>query len=187
MFDLSMRLRDTPTGYGWISIVLHWLTAIVIIAMLFIGSSIASTDPGERLAALNFHTSLGITSYIILWARIVWRFWVGHPGPNERQRGLFFELGKWTHYILMIALGGMLLSGPVMAWASGTDISVFGWFEIPAAAEPSYELRDTLHAVHRSCAIVIFIGVILHIGGVYKHTAFNHDGTFVKMILPGRD
>ena len=182
-----MRLRDTPTGYGWISIVLHWLTAVVIIAMLFAGSSIASSDAGQRLAALNFHTSVGITFYLILWARIVWRFWVGHPGPNARQQGFFFELGKWTHYVLMVALGGMLLSGPLMAWASGTDIAVFGWFEIAAASEPSFALRDTLHIVHRSCAIVIFIGVVLHIGGVYKHTAFNHDGTFVKIILPSRE
>ena len=120
-------------------------------------------------------------------ARIVWRVVVGHPGPNERQRGLFFELGKWTHYILMVALGGMLLSGPAMAWASGTDIVVFDWFEIAAASEPLFALRDTLHIVHRSCAIVIFVGVILHIGGVYKHTAFNHDGTFIRIILPSKE
>ena len=53
-----MQLTDTPAGYGWISILLHWVTAVVIIVMLFAGSSIASTDPQERSAALNFHTSL---------------------------------------------------------------------------------------------------------------------------------
>jgi cytochrome b561 len=182
-----MRLGDTPAGYGWISILLHWLTAIAIIVLLFAGSSIASEDPLERAAALNFHTSVGVSCYVLLWARIVWRILVGHPGPNPKQQGLFFEMGKWTHYILLIALAGMLVSGPMMAWASGTDIVVFDWFEIPAASEPAFAMRDTLHIVHRSCAIVIFIGIVLHLGGVYKHTAFNHDGTFVRIILPGRD
>ena len=182
-----MRLHDTPSGYGWISILLHWLTAIAIIVLLFAGSSIASPDALARAAALDFHTSVGVTCYAVLWARIIWRLWAGHPGPNERQRGLFYDIGRWTHYILLIALGVMLISGPAMAWASGTDIAVFGWFEIPAAVEPRFELRDTLHLAHRSSAIVIFIGIILHLGGVYKHTAFNHDGTFVKIILPAKD
>jgi cytochrome b561 len=187
MISLSMRLSDTPSGYGWISILLHWLTAVAIIVLLFAGSSIASTEPEERIAALNFHTSVGVSCYVLLWARIVWRFWVGHPGPNERQRGFFYDLGKWTHYALIIALGAMLLTGPGMAWASGTDIAVFDWFTIPAASEPDFALRDSLHVVHRSCAIIIFIGIVMHLGGVYKHTAFNHDGTFVKMILPGKE
>lgn len=182
-----MRLSDTPTGYGWISILLHWITAIAIIVLLFAGSSIASSDPQRRIAALNFHTSVGVTCYLILWARIIWRVWVGHPGPNEKQRGFFYDLGKWTHYLLLVALAVMLISGPGMAWASGTDIQVFDWFAISAAEEPDLSLRDNLHLVHRSSAIVIFIGIVMHLGGVYKHTAFNHDGTFVKIIWPARD
>lgn len=182
-----MQLSDTKAGYGWISIILHWLTAIAIILLLFAGSSISVDDPVERAAALNFHTSIGISCYILLWARIVWRGIVGHPGPNDKQSGAFFRLGKWTHYILLAALGIMLISGPVMAWASGTDIVVFDWFEIPAAAQPQFALRDTLHVMHRSCAIVIFAGIILHLGGVYKHTAFNHDGTLMRIILPTKN
>jgi cytochrome b561 len=33
-----MRTRDTRTGYGWISIALHWATAILILTIWFIGS-----------------------------------------------------------------------------------------------------------------------------------------------------
>lgn len=182
-----MQLSDTPSGYGWVSISLHWLTAAAIILLLFAGSSIASEDPIERAAALDFHTSVGISCYVLLWGRIVWRLAVGHPGPNERQKGLFFEMGKWTHYILLIALAGMLVSGPAMAWSSGTDIAVFDWFAIPASSSPMFAVRDTLHVIHRSCAIAIFIGIVLHLAGVYKHTAFNHDGTFVRIVVPGKN
>jgi cytochrome b561 len=37
------------------------------------------------------------------------------------------------------------------------------------------------------CSRVIIIGTILHIGGVYKHAAFNQDGTFSKMLIATRD
>lgn len=182
-----MQWNDTPAGYGWISIILHWLTAVIIIVLLFSGSSIDVEDPAARTDARNFHTSIGISWYVLLLGRIIWRAFVGHPGPNQRQQGVFFVIGKWVHYVLLVALLGMLLSGPAMAWASGTDIVVFDWFQIPAAANPSSALRDALHVVHGSCAIIILVGVVLHIGGVYKHTAFNHDGTLVRIIVPTRE
>lgn len=181
-----MQFGDTSAGYGWISIVLHWLTAAAIIVLLFAGNSIAVDDPEQRAAALNFHTSVGVSCYLILWARIAWRAYARHPGPGERQGGIFFSIGKWTHYLMLIALGLMLLSGPAMAWAGGSGIVVFDWFEIPALIDVRPGLRAALHAVHRSCAMVIFAGIVLHLGGVYKHTAFNRDGTFMRMIVPSR-
>jgi hypothetical protein len=33
----------------------------------------------------------------------------------------------------------------------------------------------------------VIIGTMLHIGGVYKHAAFNQDGTFSKMLVASRD
>jgi cytochrome b561 len=179
-----MRLTDTPTGYGWISILLHWVTAVVIVVMLFVGNSIEALLGAARLEAIDFHTSIGISSYLLLVARIAWRAVYKHPGPQSGQEGVMYVIGKWVHYLMLIALALMLVTGPVMAWASGIDIAVFDWFSIPAASLPNYPLRDALHVVHRFCAIVIFVGIVLHLGGVYKHTAFNRDGTFIKMIIP---
>lgn len=181
-----MRLKDTPTGYGWVSILLHWITAVAIVMMLFLGSSIEALVGETRIEAINLHTSIGISSYLLLAARIVWRVVCRHPGPQPGQEGAFYTIGKGVHYLMLIALAAMLVTGPAMAWASGLDIAVFDWLAIPAAAEPHYTLRDALHAVHQFCAIVLFFTVLLHIGGVYKHTAFNRDGTFVKMIIPDR-
>jgi cytochrome b561 len=181
-----MRLKDTPTGYGWVSVLLHWVTAVVIVIMLFVGNSIETLLGQDRIEAINLHTSIGISSYLFLVARIAWRFVYGHPGPQTGQEGAFYTIGKWVHYLILAALAAMLLTGPIMAWSSGIPIAVFDWFTIPAAAAPNFPLRDALHLVHRFCAFVIFMGIVLHLGGVYKHTAFNRDGTFMKMIIPDR-
>ena len=179
-----MSLKDTATGYGWISIALHWITAIVIIYLLYAGNSIGSLAGEARAATLLRHTSVGITFYVLLVARIVWRFYYGHPGPNDRQRGWAFTLGKWTHMIIIVALSFMLVSGPVMHWSYGNEIAVFDWFTIAGPREPSLALASAMHRVHTLSAIVIFIGVLLHVGGVYKHTAFNQDGTLTRILIP---
>ena len=40
------RFADTSISYGWVSIVLHWLTATVVIALWFLGQSIDSAEAG---------------------------------------------------------------------------------------------------------------------------------------------
>jgi cytochrome b561 len=181
-----MPLRDTTTGYGWLSIALHWLTAIVVLVLLFVGDTISTLEGQEREDALLLHTSIGMTSYILLWARIVLRFVYGHPGPLPKQQGLFFYLGKYAHYALLIAIAVMLVTGPLMAWFGGAGIGVWDWFVIPSPFEQNFALRDIFHGLHAGAAVVILLLTILHIAGVYKHAAFNQDGTFGKMLIPAK-
>jgi cytochrome b561 len=73
-----------------------------------------------------------------------------------------------------------------MQFSYGRDIVVFDWFAIPSPFEANFPRAAWLHKLHTTSALVIFIGLLLHIGGVYKHTAFNQDGTLAKIIIPGR-
>jgi cytochrome b561 len=182
-----VAVRDTTTGYGWGSILLHWVTAVIIVVMLYVGSSIDSFVGAERQSTLVLHTSIAIAAYALLWLRIIWRFAYGHPGPLAKQGRLFFLVGKWVHILMLVALAVMLISGPFLVWTMGEPIRVFDWFVIPSPLEASVELNIAVHAVHSWTAILIFVAILLHIGGVYKHTAFNQDGTLTKMIIPARD
>jgi cytochrome b561 len=180
-----MRNSDTRTGYGWISIALHWTTAIIVLTIWFIGSSIHS-DPATVQSTLRLHTSIALSAYVLLWVRIVWRFVVGHPGPLPGQTGVFHTIGKYCHYAMLAAIGAMLLSGPMMAWARGDAIAMWNWFSIPPPFGKSIGLFDAMHSVHVWCSRVIIVGTVLHLGGVYKHAAFNQDGTFGKMLVAAR-
>jgi cytochrome b561 len=182
-----MRTSDTRTGYGWISIALHWLTAIVILTIWFIGSSIQTDVAAGSTSTLRLHTSIAITAYLLLWGRILWRFWQGHPAPLPEQAGVFYQLGKYTHYVMLIAIAAMLVSGPLMVWSRGEAIYVFDWFAIPGPYGAHMWLFTLTHTVHVWCGRVIIVGTLLHLGGVYKHAAFNQDGTFGKMLVAARD
>lgn len=183
-----MRASDTKNGYGWVSIALHWVTAALILTIWFIGSSVtAQEDALERQRTLELHTSIAISAYVLLWARVVWRFVKGHPGPLPGQGGLFYLIGKYTHFAMLAAIAVMLVSGPLMVWARGDAIHVFDWFTIPGPYGASTALADLLHGAHVWCSRIIIVGTLLHIGGVYKHAAFNQDGTFSKMLVAARD
>ena len=182
-----MRTRDTRTGYGWISIALHWLTAIVILTLWFIGSSIQSDLATGSTSTLRLHTSIAITAYVLLWARVIWRFKFGHPDATPEQKGLFYQLGKYTHLLILAAVAGMLCSGPLMVWSRGEPIYVFNWFTIPGPYGMNMDLFTVLHGIHVWCSRIIIIGTALHLGGVYKHAAFNQDGTFGKMLVAARE
>jgi cytochrome b561 len=182
-----MRILDTRTGYGWISIALHWLTAIVILTIWFIGSSIQSDLAAGSSATLQLHTSIAMTAYVLLWARVIWRFKQRHPDATPEQRGVFYQIGKYTHYVILAAVAAMLLSGPLMVWSRGEPIYVFDWFTIPGPYGANMDLYMLLHSIHIWGSRIIIIGTVLHLGGVYKHAAFNQDGTFGKMLVAARE
>ncbi|HJR68751.1 MAG TPA: cytochrome b/b6 domain-containing protein [Gammaproteobacteria bacterium] len=176
-------MRDTRTGYGWISIALHWVTAILILAIWFIGSSIQTDIAAGSDASLRLHTSLALSAYVLLWIRIWWRFRQGHPAAMPAQVGVFYQIGKYTHYAILVAIAVMLISGPLMVWSRGTVIYVWDWFTIPGPFGENMEVYTFLHSLHVWGSRVIIVGTLLHLGGVYKHAAFNQDGTFGKMLV----
>ena len=178
-----MQVEDSSQGYGWLSIALHWITACIVVIMLFIGSSISSFLGDERAAMVRLHTSIAISSYALLWFRIWWRFDRGHPDPLPKQRGAFFELGKYVHFALLIGTGVMLVSGPLMVWFGGDAIEVFDWFSIPSPVGSHMAWHGFFFNIHRAAAMLIATGVLMHLAGVYKHAAFNRDGTFTKMMV----
>ncbi len=177
-----MRWRDTRSGYGWLSIALHWLTAILVLTMWTIGT-MSQTDVQEDSAwYAHLHMSIGVSAYLLLWGRILWRFAVGHPAPHPGQSALLFPVAKALHYLFLIAIGVMLLSGPLMVWSGGDAVEVFA-FAIPSPFAPWSGLHDLLRRVHGVTASMIILGAMLHILAALKHIVINRDGTFDKIMI----
>jgi cytochrome b561 len=179
---VGMRVNDTSNGYGWISIALHWLTAVVVLTMFVIGTMSQGAAQEDHLGLVHLHTTIGMTAYVLLWGRIVWRFAVGHPGPLPKQGIAFFTIGKYFHFVLLTAIAVMLLSGPLMVWSGGEAIHVFA-VTIPSPVEKLARVQHALRVVHGYTASFILAAMILHVLAVFKHTVLNRDGTFDKIMI----
>lgn len=180
-----MSARDTQTGYGWISIALHWLTALTVVAMLTIGTMSQGAPRDSYIRLVDLHTSIGVAMYALLWGRIVWRLKVGHPGPLPRQGHFFFTIGKYLHFLMLVAIAVMLISGPLMAWSAGDAIDVFG-LAVPSPVRNLPDLHNVLRRVHGLTASFIIAGIGLHLLAVFKHTVIDRDGTFDKIMVAAR-
>ena len=150
-----MRTADTSNGYGWISIALHWLTAVIVLTMFVIGTPSQSADDADYLRLVHLHTTIGIAAYPLLWGRIIWRFAVGHPGRLPKQRAFFLAIGKYFHFVMLIAIAVMLVSGPLMVWTAGERIHVFG----PVLGKDEH--TSPLAKVTAGTSLAIWLGVTL--------------------------
>src|SRR5262249_4763155 len=102
--------------------------------------------------------------------------------PHPGQSAVLFPIAKAFHYLFLVAIGVMLISGPLMVWSGGDAIEVFAW-AIPSPFAPSSGLHDLLRRVHGVTASIIILGVLLHILAALKHIVFNRDGTFDKIMI----
>ena len=179
------RNADTRNGYGWISIALHWTTVAIVLPLWTIGRLAKGVGGANDPALLHLHTTIGMSAYALLWARIVWRFSVGHPGPLPRQGAFLFSVAKYFHFCLLIAIGVMLLTGPLAVWSGGEAIEVFS-LTIPSPIPMSDALHDFFRGIHRLTSSFILLGIGLHVLAVFKHLILNRDGTFDKIMIAVR-
>lgn len=177
--------HDSKSAYGWISIILHWSTAILIIALWFIGKNIMSSGGEFADQRRGLHISLAATAWLLILLRIAWRIREGHPHVRGQTVRIHL-IAKYTHYASLAAVAVMLLSGPMIVWARGYPINVFDLFAIPSPVEPSRSFADAVFGIHATAATVLMVLIVVHIGGALKHLMFHNDDTIVRMIWPGR-
>ncbi|MDH4072206.1 MAG: cytochrome b/b6 domain-containing protein [Gammaproteobacteria bacterium] len=174
---------DSDTSYGWISIALHWLTATLIIALWIIGKSISSAEPDSIDARRSLHVSIAATAWLVIFLRVLWRLRSGHPHVRG-QSDVIHRVAKIAHYASLIAVLAMLVSGPVMVWARGFPVGIFGALSIPGPVGKDPGLAALALGVHSGAAALLLAIVLLHIGGALKHLMFHTDDTIVRMLWP---
>ena len=80
-----MQWINSKSGYGWLSIALHWLAAIAVIVMLVTGFQAAfAGDAGDRAtrsALMGLHISFGASVALILLARVISSYAQPRPAP----------------------------------------------------------------------------------------------------------
>src|ERR1700721_369713 len=123
--------------------VLHWLMAICILAMLFIGVGMVSTVMPKYLALVSIHKPLGIAILVLALIRLVVRLSYGAPplpADLPEPMKLAAHLSHYAFYVLMI---GMPLLGWGMLSAAAYPVVLFGGVHLPAILPQ----RDSLPAL----------------------------------------
>ena len=168
-----MSAENTASGYGWLSIGLHWLTAAGVLLMFSIGlRADALGEAGDRAGraeAMGWHIGVGSVLVLFLAWRIVSHYTQRQPDPLP-QPALLNLVAALTHHGLLLALLILIVSGPLAVWSGGGPINVAGVLPLPS---PFAERNDAVHeAAEQAHAIgryMLYGLVPVHILGAMKH------------------
>ncbi len=178
-----MTQRFTPLQRA-----LHWLMAICILAMLFIGVGMVSSIAPKYLCLIAIHKSLGTLILLLALIRlgVRWRYGVPPlPADLPAPMKLAAELSHYILYTLMIVM-------PLLGWgmlsAADYPVVLFGGLHLPMLLTPSAGLHTLLWNTHYYLAFVFFAIVLMHLAAALFHALIRRDGVFEAMApLPGRD
>ena len=180
----SSHWRDGAQSYGWISITLHWLAAILIVTLWFLGDSISFTsEVGQRTARVERHVSLAAVAFFLLALRVMWRLRNGYP-RFEGQHRLDRLFSRCMHWIMLASILVMLGSGVILAVTGGQQLNLVIGVELPVLTDITPLLRYLAYKFHSMAATVLLFAIILHVCGACKHLMFDDDDVFVRMLLP---
>lgn len=168
-----MRLRDSPSSYGPVSRLNHWVGALLLLAMLAIGLYFTDLPPGaERIYWRTLHIAIGTICLPLVAFRVVWRFAASSPQALAQAPALRL-LARCVHLLMMVAVLTMLMSGVLMQWFAGRPIGVFDLLRIASPLTESDLWHERMQQVHGIAAWVLIASITVHVVGVIKHILFD--------------
>ena len=118
---IAGRQRFTP-----LQRLLHWLMAVCILAMLFIGVGMVSTVMPKYLTLVSIHKPLGIAILVLALVRLAVRLRYGAPSlPADLPEPMKLA-AQLSHYALYVLMIGMPLLGWGMLSAAAYPVVLFG-------------------------------------------------------------
>ena len=164
--------------------VLHWLSALFIIGLFFLGLWMRSLDyyhPWYQDAPY-LHKSFGLTLLLIFIVRLIFRKISRIPPDLSSHQPWEIKIAHMTHRLLYLGLILILTSGYLIASADNRPISVFEFFEIPVILTAFEQQEDWAGALHKWGAYILMAVVTLHILGALKHHFIDKDRTLKRML-----
>lgn len=179
-----MHWRNSPTGYGLLSIMLHWLVAICVFGMFGLGLWMVDLDyySSWYQAAPDLHKSIGLCLLAVMLLRLIWRKASPPPLPLTNHNQRTQRASKAAHWLLYIVLFTLMLTGYLISTADGRGISVFGWFEVPASLTSIPDQEDIAGELHEWLAWTLIILAGLHALAALKHHFIDRDRTLLRML-----
>jgi len=178
-------LKDSRSGYGLLSIAIHWISALLILFLFGLG--IYMVDLGYYddwyHEGPELHISVGLVVLLLMLVRVIWR--IANPTPLEfsakRAQNLaakFVKLGLYAFIFIV------LISGYLITTAEGQPASMFNLIKFPVLTELSSQNVDLAGAVHEYLAWGIVLLVVFHVAGALLHHFVIRDRTLVRMLKP---
>ncbi len=127
----TTQVMSPHTRFTVMQRVIHWLMALCILTMLFIGVGMESTIEPKYHTLVSIHKPLGITILVLALIRLAFRMRYGAP-PLPADMPPMMKLGAYlSHYAFYLLMIGMPLIGWAMLSSASYPVVLYGSLHLP--------------------------------------------------------
>ena len=169
----------TVTVFHPLARLVHWLMAVLILAMLFIGVSMVGDLSPRHPLLVELHKATGLTLLVLVVLRIALRLTLPHP-PLPRDIPPVQRLAAGASHLLLY---GLMLAMPLLGWA------MLGR-RLPAPTATAghrphdLQLYAVLRQAHGWAGYLLFATIPVHLGAALMHAWVRRDGV-LRSMWPG--
>jgi cytochrome b561 len=171
------------TTYTAIAKLFHWGMALVFSGLIALGFVMADMPLSpEKLQYYSWHKWAGVSVFVLVWLRLVWR--VLNPPPaypitmSPLIKGMA-HLGHGALYGLMIVIP---ISGWLMSSSKGVPTVWFGVLPLPDLLEKDKALGHFLKEVHEALSYLLLLLLAGHVAAALKHHWIDKDDILKRML-----
>ena len=171
--------KSRADRYGTVAVSIHWLSAILILALLGSGFRAANAmDAAVKADLLRFHIPVAIVVLLLTAFRIAWwwRFDL-RPLPAQGSPAWQERIARFVHVAFYIVILGMAASGIGMMALSGAGPVIFGQSNVTLPNFTDYPPR----APHGFGAFALVALLVFHAGAALYHQFIRRDGLLRRM------
>ena len=180
MFNYDMHVKNTLTEYGLISKLLHWVSAILLLAQIPLGFYLVDLDFGvERINIENIHVIIGLSLFYLIIFRLMYK--IINPTPKLDPsifKGQKF-LAKLNHLLLYVTILSITISGILKKLFNGETLVIF-FKEI--RIQDNFELGELFYEIHIFSNYLMIALIFIHLIAVITHKLFFNDNLLKKML-----
>jgi len=185
--EIVVNWKNTTDRYGSLSIGMHWLMLLLLVAVYACIELREFYPRGSDLreGLKTWHFMLGLGVFALVFVRLAIRLVSGAIPPIRPMPPVWqTRLAALMHLALYVFLLAMPLLGWLTLSASGKPIPFFG-LQLPALLGADKALADSLKEIHETIGTIGYYLVGLHATAALVHHYVNRDNTLRRM-LPGR-
>jgi cytochrome b561 len=162
---------------------LHWLMAVMVLTMLFIGVGMVSTSGPAYVTLLALHRPVGIAILILVLIRLPLRLLTGAPAlPADLPPQQKF-VAKASHVLLYASMIAMPLIGWAMLSAGGYPVHVTKGIVLPPILPHDLPVYAMLREAHTVIALLFFALIVAHLAAALMHGLIRRDGVLTSMTI----
>jgi superoxide oxidase len=183
--ESGKRAENENGRFDQTSIVLHWLTVLLIIVQFSSAWLREALEHDTSFAAsvLTAHRNSGVVIWIIGLARLLWRYNFAYlpPFPKSMPR-MQQTIARANEYALYALLLVQPITGLGRVLLRGEPFELLIW-EVPALLAPNDAIRHVFVEAHELGAIALLVLIGLHAGAALFHLLLLRDGVLQRMLL----